>query len=78
MSLSFRQKFNLPDNVHAHKVEHGLKDYQCENCLNSIPYGKSSITLTLEPQAVSSYQYKNIRLCSEKCLEAYLKQEKII
>ena len=76
--ISLKQEFNLPDNVHAHGVLHGLKDYNCENCFTDIPYGKSSITLTLEPQSASNYAYQNVRLCSKKCLQEYLKGKLII
>ena len=78
LSISLKQEFNLPDNVHAHTVERGLKDYNCENCYMDILRGKPSITLTLEPQSASNYQFQNIRLCSKKCLTEFLKSKLII
>lgn len=70
MNLKEDAQFILKDNQHAHSVEHGKKEYQCEECFNHIPVGAYSINYSEE---ITGRYFESKRFCSKICFMNFLR-----
>jgi hypothetical protein len=74
MNLKEDTQIILKENQHAHSVEHGKKEYQCEECYNQIPIGAYSINYTEEVAGQYGKTFERKRFCSKVCFMNFLRK----